>query len=263
MLRIIAVIVVLALVGIYAVTRQLPAALPPDGVCKADADCVKPDTCSLATSTCVPNADAPALILEAQEAANNFYNLVNGMLATVTAKPASSAASGLASDAQSMFSQNIDNGGSLVDEITTAENKFIHDLTAFINEFLFISPGCVPEIDKLCGYYIDINSVNAHSDHSLVGAVVNETNSISENLINIQGSSLTPIRDPLNSMIYNFNNNALKDQPYNYTTGNNYLSHAHDFLDKLTDYSTELDLLMTQIVNTSAAISSLYDDNDG
>jgi len=189
----VAVIVLLVIViGVYAVSRGLPTPWTPSTTCKVDSDCPHPETCDVATGACV-DLVLPGLLLAAQGTAQTFYNAFQAVIGNYT-NVYGAHASSLASSALAM-------GLSVPDtsNITAALAAGLANLNKY-NQQVLATPKCDPTKSSKCGYYLQIMALSPANPGVAIWPVAMTAASVSTNLP-IATQAFPPLSGDLSSLV--------------------------------------------------------------
>jgi hypothetical protein len=169
------IVLLVILIGVYAVTRGLPGPNPPLAPCKQNSDCPAPQVC--VSGTCADPA-LPGLIQAAQGAAQALY----GALQTAATAYGSGGSSPYLAHATSLQSAAIAMGlsspplGNLAADLTSG----LADIAKYVN-FLSV-PGCDVTRSVACGYYAETMALTPATSPGVILAVANSASSTAAEL---------------------------------------------------------------------------------
>lgn len=189
----IAVIVLLVIViGVYAVTRGLPSPWTPTTTCKVDSDCPHPKTCDVATGACV-DLILPGLLATAQSTAQAIYNAFQAVIGNYT--------TAYGAHVSSLVSSAVAMGLSVPDtsNITAALTSGLSDLNKYSQQVLATS-GCDPTKSTKCGYYLQIMALTPASPGVSIWPVAMTAPSVSTNLP-IATQAFSPLSGDLSTLV--------------------------------------------------------------
>jgi hypothetical protein len=189
----VAVIVLLVIViGVYAVTRGLPSPWSPTTACKVVGDCPRPKTCDVATGACV-DLILPGLLATAQSTTQAIYNAFQVVIGNYTTAYGAHVRS-LVSSAAAM-GISVPNTGN----ITAALTSGLSDLNKYIQQVLATS-GCDPTKSTKCGYYLQIMALTPASPGVSIWPVAMMAPSVSTNLP-IATQAFPPLSGELSTLV--------------------------------------------------------------
>jgi len=148
-----ALVLLTILIVVYAVTRGSPSPWAPSAPCTIDSDCLHPNTCDTATSTCV-DLVLPGLITAAQTTIKSLYDAIQSVIENYTNLYAAHVKT-LVTTATAM--------GLVVstDNVTAIATSLAGGIS-LLNKYKFAtlaSPACDPTKSSNCGYYTQIMSL--------------------------------------------------------------------------------------------------------